>query len=95
MAAGYSGTPLAKKLGIKPGARVALVDAPDGAEARARRSAERLALGLQAALLVRFAPAPVADAFCASRLGGDGGQGFGTLPAGLDLAPILARSAGA
>ena len=33
MAAGYSGTPLAKKLGIKPGARVALVDAPDGAEA--------------------------------------------------------------
>jgi hypothetical protein len=28
--AGYSGTPLAKKLGIKEGARLALVDAPDG-----------------------------------------------------------------
>jgi hypothetical protein len=28
--AGYSGTPLAKKLGIKPGHRLALVDAPDG-----------------------------------------------------------------
>ena len=28
--AGYSGTPLAKKLGIKPGARVALVRAPAG-----------------------------------------------------------------
>ena len=28
--AGYSGTPLARKLGIKPGARVALVRAPDG-----------------------------------------------------------------
>jgi hypothetical protein len=28
--AGYSGTPLPKKLGIKPGSRVALVGAPDG-----------------------------------------------------------------
>ena len=30
MSAGYSGAPLAKKLGIKEGARVAFVDAPDG-----------------------------------------------------------------
>lgn len=30
--AGYSGTPLAKKLGIKPGHRLALVGAPDGWE---------------------------------------------------------------
>src|ERR1051325_5568729 len=30
--AGYSGTPLVKKLGIKPGARVALVNAPDDFE---------------------------------------------------------------
>ena len=29
MAAGYSGTPLARKLGISEGARVALLDAPD------------------------------------------------------------------
>ena len=28
--AGYSGTPLPRKLGIKPGARVALLDAPAG-----------------------------------------------------------------
>jgi hypothetical protein len=28
--AGYSGTPLVKKLGVKPGARVALIGAPDG-----------------------------------------------------------------
>ena len=28
--AGYSGTPLAKKLGIKPGGRVAVVSAPNG-----------------------------------------------------------------
>ena len=30
--AGYSGTPLPQKLGIKPGARLALVRAPDGFE---------------------------------------------------------------
>ena len=30
MAAGYSGTPLARKLGIKEGARVAFLQAPDG-----------------------------------------------------------------
>jgi len=30
---GYSGTPLLRKLGIKEGARVALVDAPDNFEA--------------------------------------------------------------
>ena len=30
--AGYSGTPLPKKLGIKPGSRLALIDAPDGFE---------------------------------------------------------------
>ncbi|HEY5886396.1 MAG TPA: DUF3052 domain-containing protein [Acidimicrobiales bacterium] len=33
MAAGYSGTPLAQKLGIKPGHSVALLKAPDGFEA--------------------------------------------------------------
>jgi len=33
VAAGYSGTPLAKKLGIKPGHAVALLRAPDGFEA--------------------------------------------------------------
>ena len=33
MAAGYSGTPLVKKLGIKPGHAVALLGAPDGFEA--------------------------------------------------------------
>jgi hypothetical protein len=32
MAAGYSGTPLVRKLGIRPGDRVALLDAPDGFE---------------------------------------------------------------
>ncbi len=45
----------------------------------ARRLVERLALTLQAALLVRHAPGPVADAFVASRLGGDHGVTFGTI----------------
>ena len=39
-----------------------------------------MALVLQGSLLVRYAPPEVADAFCASRLGGDWGAAFGTLP---------------
>ncbi|MEU6305244.1 acyl-CoA dehydrogenase family protein [Streptomyces chartreusis] len=64
----------------------------DGIEARARRLTERLALVLQGSLLVRFAPPEVADAFCASRLGNDGGAAFGTLPHTLDLTAIVERS---
>ncbi|WP_155370533.1 acyl-CoA dehydrogenase family protein [Catellatospora vulcania] len=64
---------------------------PADAELRARRIVERMALVLQGSLLVRHAPAAVADAFCASRLAGDRGLAFGTLPAGLDLAAILDR----
>ncbi|WP_329029570.1 MULTISPECIES: acyl-CoA dehydrogenase family protein [unclassified Streptomyces] len=63
-----------------------------GIEARARRVVERVALVLQGSLLVRWAPAGVADAFCASRLGGDGGAAFGTLPHTLDLASVVARA---
>jgi putative acyl-CoA dehydrogenase len=65
----------------------------DGQEAqlRARRLVERMALVLQGSLLVRYAPVAVADAFCASRLAGDRGLAFGTLPAGLDLDAILQR----
>jgi len=70
----------------------AQLERPDDLEARARRLVERLALALQASLLVRHAPADVADAFCASRLAGDGGRAFGTLPAGIDFGAILARS---
>ncbi|MCP2327771.1 putative acyl-CoA dehydrogenase [Hamadaea flava] len=66
-----------------------LLTSPD--EASARQLAERAALVLQGALLVRYAPAAVADAFCAARLGGEGGLAFGTLPAGVDIDGILAR----
>lgn len=58
----------------------------------ARRLTERAALACEASLLVRAAPPFVADAFCASRLGGDGGQALGTLPAGLDLGRIVDRA---
>jgi putative acyl-CoA dehydrogenase len=64
----------------------------DGVEARARRLVERLALVLQGSLLVRHAPPEVSDAVCASRLGGDHGASFGTLPTGLDLTAIVERA---
>jgi putative acyl-CoA dehydrogenase len=62
---------------------------PVGLQAEARRLVERLAVLLQAALLVRHGHPAVADAFCASRVAGDRGATFGTLPPGLDLAAIV------
>ncbi|WP_409468876.1 acyl-CoA dehydrogenase family protein [Streptomyces sp. HC307] len=64
----------------------------EGIEARARRIVERLAVVLQGSLLVRYAPPEVADAFCASRLGGDWGSAFGTLPHTLDLRSVVTRA---
>ncbi|MCC5874542.1 MAG: acyl-CoA dehydrogenase family protein, partial [Gammaproteobacteria bacterium] len=61
-------------------------------EARSRRLVERLAKVAAAAQLIRFAPAAVADAYCATRLGDDGGDCYGTLPAGADVAAIIARA---
>jgi len=58
----------------------------------ARRLVEELAVGLQASLLVRHSPPAVADAFCAARLGGDGGRVYGTLPATVDAAAIIDRA---
>ncbi len=64
----------------------------DDIETRARRLAERMALVLQGALLVRYGHPAVADAFCASRLSGDWGHAFGTLPSGVDTATIIDRA---
>ncbi|MBT2398853.1 acyl-CoA dehydrogenase family protein [Streptomyces sp. ISL-100] len=64
----------------------------EGMEGRARRVVERMALVLQGSLLVRWAPPEVADAFCASRLGGDWGSAFGTLPHSLDLGSVVERA---
>jgi putative acyl-CoA dehydrogenase len=60
-------------------------------ETRARHLVERMALALQGSLLVRYGDEAVADAFCASRLAGDWGQAFGTLPAGTDFQRIITR----
>jgi putative acyl-CoA dehydrogenase len=61
-------------------------------EHRARRVVGDLALALQGSLLVRFGHPAVADAFAATRLDRDWGTVFGTLPTGLDLAPIIERA---
>lgn len=61
-------------------------------ESQARRFAERLIRNLQAALMVRYAPSAVADAFCASRLSGDWGPNYGSLPNGADFKAIITRA---
>jgi putative acyl-CoA dehydrogenase len=58
----------------------------DEIESRARRIVERMAMLLQGSLMDRYADEASASAFLSSRLGGDGGQAFGTLPAGTDSA---------
>jgi putative acyl-CoA dehydrogenase len=60
-------------------------------ETRARRVVEAMALALEGSLLVRHAPGEVADAFCGSRLGGEGGLEYGTLSAGTAFASIIER----
>jgi putative acyl-CoA dehydrogenase len=61
-------------------------------EMSARRLAGQMAACLQGSLLVRFAPPAVADAFCATRLGGDYNGTLGTLPVGTDVASIVERT---
>jgi putative acyl-CoA dehydrogenase len=69
------------------------IDDTDDLEYRARHVVERMALLLQAALLLRDGDHAVADAFVASRLARGWGAAFGTLPTGLDTARILERAA--
>ena len=68
-----------------------LRDPEEAAEAGARRLVERMGLALQASLLVRHGDAVVSDAFCASRLAGDGGLEYGTLPPRIDAVAIVER----
>ena len=64
---------------------------PSGDQAQARRLARDTALVLQAALLRQHSTDAVFAAFCASRLT-EASDVYGTLPAGLDLAAIVARA---
>ncbi|MGH3432374.1 MAG: DNA alkylation response protein, partial [Thermocrispum sp.] len=59
---------------------------------RARHVVELMATVLQGSLLHQYGHAAVADAFCATRLGGDWGIAFGTLPTGVDTTAILGRA---
>jgi putative acyl-CoA dehydrogenase len=61
-------------------------------ETRARRVVESMALVLQGSLLLRFGHPAVAEAFCSSRLAGEWGRAFGTLPPGVDARAIVERS---
>ena len=61
-------------------------------ELEARRLAERLALALEASLLIRHSAPEVADAFCATRLENAGGRTFGTLPSKTGFQAIIKRA---
>jgi putative acyl-CoA dehydrogenase len=80
-----------RRLDAFVGRLYALLDAKPE-DGQARRLTEMLALAVEGALLARFAPVAVSDAFCASRLEGWSGA-FGTLPAGIDAGAIVARAA--
>jgi putative acyl-CoA dehydrogenase len=68
-------------------AESALANADEGS---ARRLVERLALALQGSLLIRHAPAAVADAFLDSRVR-SGHAAYGVLPAGAHLGSVVER----
>jgi len=61
-------------------------------ESTARRIVESIAIAFQASLMAQHASREAGDAFCASRLEGDWGRAFGTLPAGTRCEAILGRS---
>lgn len=64
----------------------------DQIQLRARRISERMALALQASLLIQHSTEAVAEGFIQSRLGNRGALTFGSLPAGVDVDAILART---
>jgi len=69
----------------------ALAD-PEMLELRARTITERLALTLQAALLIGAGHRQVADTFCETRLAGVHGAAFGTLPVHAPMTTLIARA---
>jgi putative acyl-CoA dehydrogenase len=75
---------LGADLGAKGGA-------PAGGEAGARRLVERMALALEASLLLRHAPRETAELFAAARLDG-GGLAYGALPPGARVDAVIERA---
>jgi len=64
----------------------------DNFEYRARSLVEKLAISLQASLLIRFGPSETAEAFCAARLGNSSGNTYGMLPKGINCQAIIDRA---
>ena len=65
---------------------------PADLEKRSRYLVERMALTLQAAILVGAGNDMVADSFCQSRLGNLRGAMFGTLAANAPVAKLIERA---
>lgn len=61
-------------------------------EARSRSLTERLAIALQASLLIRAGNQVVSDLWCETRLGGRHGQCFGTLPPSAPMQALVDRA---
>jgi putative acyl-CoA dehydrogenase len=68
------------------------LDGRDALEARSRHLVERMALALQASLLLRAGNSAVADAFCESRLGSSHGLCFGTLSSSAPFQMVIERA---
>jgi len=68
------------------------VRAPVEPEYEARRLSEALALATGGALLARYGSDEVWQGFAASRLSGDGGGLYGTLPAGVAVGAIVEKA---
>jgi len=70
----------------------ALFDDATTLEYRSRRVVERLALTLQASILLRAGDKAIAAAFCSSRLGGRHGLAFGTLDPDAPVDHLIERA---
>jgi len=69
-----------------------LLEETGNVEVQARRIVESIAIALQASLMAQHASREAGDAFCASRLEGDWGRAFGTLPPAVPCEAIVKRA---
>lgn len=70
----------------------ALLSDKDNIEYRAREISEKMALALQANVLLETDNTLIADAFCSARLRPDIGLNYGTLPTGINCSAIIERA---
>jgi putative acyl-CoA dehydrogenase len=65
---------------------------PESVELRSRYLVERIALSLQASILIRAGNTKIAESFCESRLKGEQGHAFGTLRPHLPFSNLIERA---